>query len=186
MKNTFLLAISSFVLVAGACSKKDGGTTKEAPATTASSTAPTTSAAPPAAPAAASPTADIDLSKAGAAWKGFHLKGLAGAEVTDNGVGGAVVNFSDSTMLQLNPADNRDVKTLKQALAASAKSVTYAVDTKDELSYKTVTDMGGAPITGYGFSVVVTAGGKKVECGSTYDDEATANRMKDVCKSLAK
>lgn len=165
------------------------GSKKEEPASAAKTSGGGTAAAPaPSASTMSPPTAlaDIDLSKAGDAWKGFHLKGLPDAEVTDNGTGGVIVNFSDNTMVQLNPATSRDVKLFKQGLTANYKSVTYSVDTPDELVFTTVSDMGGNMIEGYGFSIVVTAGDKKVECGSSYDDEATLNRMKDVCKSLAK
>ena len=83
-------------------------------------------------------------------------------------------------------AENADRGDLKKALAANYKTINYTVDKPDELVFSTVSDLGGNPIKGYGFSVIVTAGGKKVECGSSYDDEATAQRMEAVCKSLTK
>jgi hypothetical protein len=171
--------LSTLALVIAACStkKKD-----EAPAAGPPAVAAKTE--PAAAPAPA--LTDIDLGKAGRAWSGFHVKGLAPAEIADDGTGGMIITFSDHTGLQLSPAENRDVKQFKQALARNFKTVTYAVDTPEDLEYTTVSDMGGNLITGYGLSIVVTAGGKKVECAATVDDEATVHRMKDVCTSLAK
>lgn len=172
--------LTLLLVLATACGKKDDA----APTAGTASAAKPTEAAPAPAPSAA--LADIDLSKAGADWKGFHVKGLAGAEVTDNGSGGAVINFKDNTMLQLNPFSADDFKNQKQAMAANYKTVTYTTDTAEERVFTAVSDMGGNLITGYGFDTVVSAGGKKVSCGSMYDDAATAQRMREVCKSLAK
>jgi hypothetical protein len=156
-----------------------------------SSPSPGASSSPPPAAKSADPgpaakASAISLDAAGAAWKGFTLQGPSGATVSDNGAGGAVVNFADNTMVQLTPADDFDVKTFKSILAANAKTVTYTTDTADDLTYVTETDMGGSLIKGYGINVIVSAGGKKATCGSTYDDQATADRIKAICKTLAK
>lgn len=166
----------ALLLVITACGKKDDAAPTAAPA-------PTAAAKPTEAPAA---LADIDLSKAGADWKGFHVKGMPGADVSDNGAGGVVINFKDNTMVQLVPAEPDTLKNFKQGMAANYKSITYSVDSPDELVFTAVSDMGGNLINGYGIQTIVSAGGKKVSCGSSYDDEATAKRMREVCKSLAK
>jgi hypothetical protein len=179
------LLVSTALIAAAACGKKDSDSGASAAKAT-SGSAPSAASAP--APASAPPPAavtDIDLAKAGPGWQGFHVKGPAGAEVSDNGTGGVVLNFPDSTMLQLT-VDGTDMKQFKEVISKNAKSITFSVDKPDEIVWKTVDNLGGADITGYGFSVIVNAGGKKVTCGSSYDDEATAQRMQAICKSLAK
>jgi len=183
LKLTALIVALTTLSITG-CKKDEAN--KSAPA---SGPAPVeTKAADPAPAPAAKPVAvaPISLDAAGAAWKGFTVQGPAGAQVSDNGAGGVVVNFADNTMVQLTPADTFDAKQFKSMLAANAKSVTYPVDTADDLAFVTETDMGGSLIKGYGFNVIVAAGSKKIACGSTYDDQATADRIKAICKSFAK
>lgn len=185
------LLLSSLLLAA--CGKSDADKTPAAAKTAepATKTAePATKTAEPAmkteTPAPAAALADIDLGKGGAAWQGVQLKGRAGAEVTENGTGGVIVNFADNTLLQIVPEESPDLSGYKAMLASSFKSVTYSVDTPTEVVFKTVTDMGGNMIEGHGFSTVVPVGSMKVSCGSTFDDAATATRMLAVCKSLTK
>ena len=184
LKLTALVALTTLSITA--CKKDEA---KSAPPSSTETTAAKPADPAPAAPAAAKPATleAIKLDAAGADFKGFTIQGPAGgADVTENGTGGAIVNFKDNTLVQFLPADAMDQKEFKKALALNAKTVTYTVDTAEDLSFVTETDMGGTIFKGYGFSVVVAAGPKKFTCGSTYDDQATADRLKAVCKSLAK
>jgi hypothetical protein len=180
-KNLSLLLLCT--LAAAACGKKDSISGSEAAPKTAAGSAPAAAAAPAAAPAA---LADIDLGKAGAAWQGFHIKGPAVTDIGDSGSGDVVINFTDNTMVHIAPLETLKMKDFKEREAQFAKSVTYSIDTPDEIMFKTVENMGGQDVVSYGFTTISTVGGKKVSCSASFDNEEIVKRLETICRSLAK
>lgn len=175
------LAVTTFA----ACGKKKEG---DAPAP--ADKVETTTAPKPAAdqPATAATSGEVDLSPGGAAWKGLTIKGPADTKVTDNGAGGVGIvmgNFG----FEVNPTEDLKLRKdgIKSGLEFSKGTVTYQVDTADELAYTTETpNADGAKIKGYGFAMATTVAGKKLYCNAMLDDEKQIAAAKTACKSIAK
>jgi hypothetical protein len=169
-----------------ACKKSED---KNAPAPKPSEgvTAPSVAAPVVAAPAAAADGGDVDLSPAGAAWKGWTVKAPAGSEIRDNGAGGAIIELG-SISFEATQGDF-DIKLIKSGAEFGAKEgkITFQVDKADELAYTTEISVGGgAPIKGYGFAYSVKVAGKKVGCSSTLDSEEQVAKAKAACNSIMK
>jgi predicted small lipoprotein YifL len=165
-----------------ACGKKSEG--EAAPADKAATAAKPVADQP--APAAAG--GDVDLSPGGVAWKGLTLKGPADSKVTDNGAGGVGVVMGNFAF-EINPTEDLKLRKdgIKSGLEFSKGTVTYQVDTADEIAYTTETpNADGAKIKGYGFAMAVTVAGKKLYCNAMLDDEGQVAAAKTACKSLAK
>ena len=186
--NTRSLLVGLLTLAAlGACAKKKDG--DAAPADKVETTAAKPVADQPApTPAPAAAGGEVDLSPGGAAWKGYTIRGPADAKVTDNGAGGVGITMG-SFGFEINPTEDLKLRKdgIKSGLEFSKGTVTYQVDTADEIAYTTETpNADGAKIKGYGFATSVSVAGKKLYCNAMLDDEAQVAAAKAACKSLAK
>ena len=149
------------------------------------------SAAPAAAdkPAAAE-LAEVDLGAAGEKWKGWTLKGPAGAKAADDGAGGLSVAFGK---FQLSLTQGKlAIADLKSGVKAGAEAVegkgTNKNETADELEHVTeLKDYESQDAKVMGFAMHVDVGGTKVGCScADAANDADLAAAKAACKSLAK
>ena len=185
-KHSILVSVLAFSTFA-ACSKKKEGDAPAPADKVESAPKPVADQAAPA-PAAVAAGGDVDLSPAGAAFKGLSIKGPADTKVTDNGAGGAGVAMG-SFSFEITPTEDLKLRKdgIKSGLELSKGTVTYQTDTADEIAYTTETpNADGAKLKGYGFAMATTVDGKKLYCNAMLDDEKQVAAAKAACKSLAK
>lgn len=190
MKKTLLLAPLALVCLSlGGCdtatsSSSPGASAAPAPATAAGSTAPAADKEKEA------PLTEIDLSPAGAAWKGWTVKAPEGTKVADSGAGGPQIALKD---YQLTITEGKltlnDIKSgAKVGAEAVQGKVTFTTDTPDALEYSTeLKDVEGKAVKTYGFGIHMKVGDKTYGCQATGPtSEAQVTEAKAVCNSLAK
>ncbi len=175
----------------GSAKAADGA--KSAAPMAAKSATPAASATPSAAPApeAKVELTDKDLSKAGAAFKGWSAKGPADADVMEDLGGARIVTKKVSgpgsfdLAFKLSKVNLKELKTNLQKGAEAAKAkITFTTDSADALEW--TNEIGSTK--DYSFSIVMKAGGKDVTCYTVTprESEADVNALKEACKSLAK
>ena len=192
MKKTLVFAPMALVCLSlGGCdsatsSSSPGASSAPAPATAQGSTAPAADKEKEA-PGALT---EIDLSPAGAAWKGWIVKAPEGTKVADSGAGGPQIATKD---YQLTITEGKltlnDIKSgAKVGAEAVQGKVTFTTDTPDAVEYfSELKDIEGKAVKTYGFGIHMKVGDKTYGCQATGPtSEAHVTEAKAVCNSLAK
>ena len=149
------------------------------------------SAAPKTEEAPKAELVDKDLSKAGAAFKGWSAKGPADSDVMEDMSGVRIATKkvvgpgSFDLGFMMGKKNLKELKTNTQKGADAGKvKVTFTVDTPEALEW--TSEIG--TVKNFHFAIIQKSSGKDVTCYTVTprDTEADVNALKEACKTLVK
>lgn len=133
----------------------------------------------------------LDLGPAGEAWVGMIARAPAGATVSGDGSGGALVFLGPGRTVVLSASSGAIADHRLGATTASRViegTIAFSTDTPQEIAYEQRgTDRDGQPLRTWGFATTVQLGRAKVVCAhATARDERELAAARAVCSSLAR
>lgn len=133
----------------------------------------------------------LELEPAGEAWVGVTARAPAGATVSGDGSGGALVFLGPGRPVVLSATSGAIADHRVGATAASGAiegTIVFSTDTPQEIAYEQRgTDRDGRPLRTWGFATTVQLGRAKVVCAhATARDERELAAARGVCSSLAR